>query len=125
LPATAFIAHRELKLKDHCLALRHRLGLFGLRNGLWVAAQFIATDRASASFYSLANTISKLISPQDKSVAVLFGDAGSATALEFDGEASSMAFVGGSDGSGAENLCVPGGAFRAMPCDEVFAEQHG
>jgi len=29
-----------------------------------------------------------------------------------------MAFAGGSDGSGAENLCVPGGAFRVMPSSE-------
>ena len=123
LPATAFIAHRELKLKDHCVAFDIGLGCSGYVYGLWVAAQFISTGSCKRVLLLAGDTISKLISPQDKSVAVLFGDAGSATALEFDGAAGSMAFVGGSDGSGAENLCVPGGAFRAMPCDEVFVER--
>lgn len=122
LPATAFIAHRELKLKDHCLAFDIGLGCSGYVYGLWVAAQFIASGSCKRVLLLAGDTISKLISPGDKSVAVLFGDAGSASALEFDIRASSMAFVGGSDGSGAENLCVPAGAFRAMPCDKVFAE---
>ena len=122
LPATAFIAHRELKLKDHCLAYDIGLGCSGYVYGLWNAAQFVATGACKRVLLLAGDTISKLISPQDKSVAVLFGDAGSATALEVDGAAGSMAFVGGSDGSGAGNLCVPGGAFRAMPCDEVFAK---
>ncbi len=122
LPATAFIAHRELKLKDHCLAFDIGLGCSGYVYGLWAAAQFIASGSCKRVLLLAGDTISKLISPRDKSVAVLFGDAGSATALEFDPAAGSMAFVGGSDGAGAENLCVPGGAFRAMPCSEVFAE---
>ena len=123
LPATAFIAHRELKLKDHCLAFDIGLGCSGYVYGLWNAAQFIATGACKRVLLLAGDTISKLISPHDKSVAVLFGDAGSATALEFDVTAGPMAFVGGSDGSGAENLCVPGGAFRTMACPEVFAER--
>jgi 3-oxoacyl-[acyl-carrier-protein] synthase-3 len=122
LPATAFIAHRELKLKDHCLAFDIGLGCSGYVYGLWTASQFIATGSCKRVLLLAGDTISKLISSKDKSVSVLFGDAGSATALEYDAGASSMAFVGGSDGSGAENLCVSGGAFRAMPCDEVFIE---
>jgi 3-oxoacyl-[acyl-carrier-protein] synthase-3 len=122
LPATAFIAHRELKLKDHCLAFDIGLGCSGYVYGLWNAAQFIATGACKRILLLAGDTISKLISARDKSVAVLFGDAGSATALEYDPTAGSMAFVGGSDGSGAENLCVPGGAFRALPCAAGFAE---
>ena len=122
LPATAFIAHRELKLHDHCLAFDIGLGCSGYVYGLWVAAQFIATRSCKRVLLLAGDTISKLISPRDKSVAVLFGDAGSATALEFDPAAGAMAFVGGSDGAGAENLCVPAGAFRAVCCPETFVE---
>lgn len=122
LPATAFVAHRELKLKDHCLAFDIGLGCSGYVYGIWNAAQFIATGSCKRVLLLAGDTISKLISPQDKAVAVLFGDAGSATALEFDVTGSSIAFVGGSDGNGAENLCVPGGAFRAMPSAAGFAE---
>jgi 3-oxoacyl-[acyl-carrier-protein] synthase III len=122
LPATAFIAHRELQLKDHCLAFDIGLGCSGYVLGLWTAAQFIASGACKRVLLLAGDTISKLISPQDKSVAVLFGDAGSATALEFDANAGSMAFVGGSDGSGAENLCVPAGAFRATASNGALTE---
>jgi 3-oxoacyl-[acyl-carrier-protein] synthase III len=122
LPATAFIAHRELKLGDHCVAFDIGLGCSGYVFGLWTAAQFIASGSCKRILLLAGDTISKLISPGDKSVAVLFGDAGSATALEIDASAGPMAFVGGSEGAGAENLCVPGGAFRVMPCSEVFAQ---
>lgn len=122
LPATAFIAHRELNLKDHCLAFDIGLGCSGYVYGLWTAAQFITSGSCKRVLLLAGDTISKLISPEDKSVAVLFGDAGSATALEFDATAGAMALVGGSEGAGAENLCVPGGAFRTMPCSEIFAE---
>ena len=123
LPATAFIAHRELTLSEHCIAFDIGLGCSGYVFGLWTAAQFLVTGSCKRILLLAGDTISKLISPGDKSVAVLFGDAGSATALEIDAAAGPMAFVGGSEGTGAENLCVPGGAFRAMPCSEIFAEQ--
>jgi len=113
LPATSFIAHRELKLQDHCIALDISLGCSGYVYGLWTAAQFIASGSCKRVLLLAGDTVSKLISPEDKSVAVLFADAGSASALEFDPSAGSMAFIGGSEGDGADNLCVPGGAFRA------------
>jgi 3-oxoacyl-[acyl-carrier-protein] synthase-3 len=122
LPATACIAHRELKLKDHCLAFDIGLGCSGYAYGLWVAAQFVASGACRRVLLLAGDTISKVISPRDKSVAVLFGDGGSATALESDAAAGPMAFVGGSDGSGAENLSVPGGAFRTMSSSGTFED---
>jgi len=122
LPATACIVHRELGLSDHCLAFDIALGCSGYVYGLWTAAQFVFTGSCKRVLLLAGDTISKLISPRDRSVSVLFGDAGSATALEFDPAASAMALVGGSDGSGAENLCVPAGAFRNPPSAETSAD---
>ena len=113
LPATACIIHRELGLKDDCIAFDIGLGCSGYVYGLWTASQFIASGSCKRVLLLAGDTISRLVSPKDTSVSVLFGDAGSATALEFDPEASPIAFVGGSDGSGAADLIVPAGAFRS------------
>jgi len=118
LPATACIAHRQLGLKTDCLAFDIGLGCSGYVYGLWTASQFIATGSCKRVLLLAGDTISRLLSPADASVSVLFGDAGSATTLEFDSAASPIAFVGGSDGSGAGDIIVPAGAFR-LPAKEA------
>jgi 3-oxoacyl-[acyl-carrier-protein] synthase-3 len=61
----------------------------------------------------VGDTISRIASPQDHSVATLFGDAGTATALEADSHTSTqMHFLLGTDGSGYANLIVPAGGLR-------------
>jgi 3-oxoacyl-[acyl-carrier-protein] synthase III len=122
LPATACIIHRELSLKDGCIAFDIGMGCSGYIYGLWTATQFIACGSCKRILLLAGDTISRLISPKDKSVSVLFGDAGSATALEFDPEASPISFVGGSDGSGAVDLIVPSGAFRSPRGQEQGTE---
>jgi 3-oxoacyl-[acyl-carrier-protein] synthase III len=118
LPATACIIHRELGLHEDCIAFDIGLGCSGYVYGLWTAAQFIASGSCRRVLLLAGDTISRLVSPEDNSVSVLFGDAGSATALEFDPEASPIAFVGGSDGSGAADLIVRAGAFRSRAIQE-------
>jgi 3-oxoacyl-[acyl-carrier-protein] synthase-3 len=117
MPATACIIHRELGLKSQCLAFDIGMGCSGYVYGLWTASQFIATGSCKRVLLLAGDTISRLLSPNDNSVSVLFGDAGSATALEFESGASPIAFVGGSDGSGAADLIVPAGGFR-LPLEE-------
>jgi 3-oxoacyl-[acyl-carrier-protein] synthase-3 len=55
---------------------------------------------------------SKLL-PGDRATVPLFGDAGSATALETEPEASPLHGVFGTDGQGAEHLIIRAGALRA------------
>jgi len=59
-------------------------------------------------------TYSKFLDPEDRSVRTIFGDGASATFLT--GEPSQSPAIGpfvyGTDGSGAKNLIVEGGAFR-------------
>ncbi|MDA7633752.1 hypothetical protein N8766_06575, partial [bacterium] len=63
-------------------------------------------------FLLVGDTISKISSSQDRSVAYLFGDAGSATALEYSESESTMNWVLGTDGNGADFLKVDAGMFR-------------
>jgi 3-oxoacyl-[acyl-carrier-protein] synthase-3 len=57
------------------------------------------------------------VSPQDRSVALLFGDAGTATLVEKSSEAKPLTFVLGTDGAGGNNLIVPAGGFRHIGDD--------
>jgi 3-oxoacyl-[acyl-carrier-protein] synthase III len=118
LPATACVAHRALGLSDGCFAFDVGMGCSGYVYGLWLAGTLCAGG-ARRVLVLAGDTISHLISPEDPSVSVLFGDAGSATALELDPQAGPASFVLGTDGTGVDNLKVPAGAFR-----ERFATGH-
>lgn len=112
LPATSCLLHSRLGLSKECAAFDINLGCSGYVYGLSVVATHINAKAAKRALLLVGDTISKVISPCDRSVAYLFGDAGSATALEYVDEASTISFVTGSDGNGAEHLRIPAGMFR-------------
>jgi len=112
LPATACSLHGRLGLGKSCAAFDMNLGCSGYVYALSLAAAYLQAGAASRVLLLVGDTISKLTSPEDRSVAYLFGDAGSATLLERNDNAAPMHFVTGSDGSGAEHLKVEAGMFR-------------
>jgi 3-oxoacyl-[acyl-carrier-protein] synthase-3 len=112
LPATSCCLHERLKLSKECASFDIGLGCSGYVYGLWVVANMIASGGIRRALLLVGDTSSKLASPEDRSVALLFGDAGSATLLEADETAPEMTFVLGTDGRGQGNLIVPAGGFR-------------
>lgn len=112
LPATACVVHGQLGLPNTAFAFDVGLGCSGYVYGLWLAAQFVANGSARRVLLLAGDTVSHLLSPEDQSVAMLFGDAGSATAVEYDEGAEPMFFSLGTDGTGARDLVVPAGGFR-------------
>lgn len=124
-PATACVIHGKLGLSSSCFAFDVNLGCSGYVYGLSIASQAIASGMARRVLLLAGDTPSLTISPEDKSVAMLFGDAGTATAIEFDECAAPIAFVLGSDGSGYKNLLVPAGAFRNRPTPDAFMRCKG
>ena len=68
---------------------------------------------------AVGDTISRIVDPADRATALLFGDAGTVTALEASEDASACQFILGSDGQGVKNLIVPTGGFRDyMACGD-------
>jgi len=112
LPATSCSIQERLGLSEQCAAFDVNLGCSGYVYGLWIAANFIKTGDMKRVLLLVGDTITKAIAPNDKSTAMLFGDAGSATALEYDESASGVSFVLGTDGKGKENLIISAGGFR-------------
>jgi len=112
LPATSCSLHNRLNLSKGCAAFDLNLGCSGYVYGLWVVSNLIAGGSVKKALLLAGDTITRLASPLDRSVALLFGDAGTATLLEKAENESPITFVLGTNGSGRDNLIVPAGGFR-------------
>jgi len=124
-PATACVAHAKLGLSTSCFAYDVNIGCSGYVYGIWMAVQAIASGSADRVILLAGDTSSRTLSPEDKSVAMLFGDAGTATAFERCPEASPISFTLCTDGTGYQNLIVPAGAFRMRPSPEAYLRVKG
>ncbi|AOY75652.1 3-oxoacyl-ACP synthase III family protein [Clostridium formicaceticum] len=113
-PSTACILQNKLGLHRNCIALDINLGCSGYVYGLWLASQFIQTKACSRVLVLVGDTLTRTISKQDKSVALIFGDGASATAIEYTEQNSTSTYILNSDGAGANSLIIPAGGFR-MP----------
>jgi 3-oxoacyl-[acyl-carrier-protein] synthase-3 len=111
LPATSHALHARLGLPVSCYAFDINLGCSGFVYGLWIATSLMQNVKGK-TLLLVGDTSSHIISPRDQSVAPLFGDAGSATALEPSADAAPMYFELGADGSGVKSLIVPAGGGR-------------
>jgi 3-oxoacyl-[acyl-carrier-protein] synthase III len=132
LPTTACIVQHRLGIPTHAGALDFNLGCSGFVYGLGLAQALVLSGQASRVLLITAETYSKFIHPQDKSVRTLFGDAASAafiTPAENDMRASCpAAYIYGTDGSGAENLIVPAGGMRRARSEataQLIADDNG
>jgi 3-oxoacyl-[acyl-carrier-protein] synthase III len=113
LPATACSLHGRLNLNSSCLAFDINLGCSAYPYALWLGLNMIQSGAAKRVLLAVGDTSSRLVDPQDRSTAMLFGDAGTVTALEYCKNSHHDAFfVLGTDGKGANNLIIPRGAFK-------------
>ena len=119
LPATACALQARLNLRTSCAALDVNLGCSGYVYGLWLASKLIDGIAVRRVLLLAGDTSSKLINPADRATAMLFGDAGSATALEFNRDAPTSHFILGTDGAGEKNLIIADGAYRKFEHNDV------
>lgn len=113
LPGVASLLHHRLGLDRRVAAMDVGLGCSGYVYGLWMAATMLNGCRGGRrALLVVGDVTSRMIDPDDRSVAPLFGDAVAVTALEADEAASPMTFVLGSDGAGAPYLMARGGGSR-------------
>jgi 3-oxoacyl-[acyl-carrier-protein] synthase III len=120
LPSTACLVQHWLGLSDNCAAFDVGLGCSGYPYGLWLASMMLNGGGLKRVLVLHGETPTRFSDKSDRSVALLFGDAGSATALEaapdLDGEP--WWFSLHTDGSGWRDLIIEGGGFRdRFPAD--------
>ena len=114
LPSTSCVVHNRLNLPDSCAAFDVGLGCSGYTYGMWLASTILAGSGFSRILLLHGETPSRFVDKTDRAVALLFGDAGSATALEknHSQENGSWYFSLHSDGKGYKDMIVAGGGFR-------------
>jgi 3-oxoacyl-[acyl-carrier-protein] synthase-3 len=112
LPGSAFVAHRALGLSSTCTCLDINSGCSGYVLGLSLAHDLIKAGRYKNILLLAGDTISKTITPQDRSTAMIFGDAGTATLIAATEDNAHVHFIIGSDSSGIDSLKIENGLFR-------------
>ena len=123
LPATSCILQQRLELSTDCYAMDISLGCSGWVYGLSTIASLISGGTMKKGLLLAGDTTSITKSARDKSTYPLFGDAGTATAVEFSETAEPMMFHLGTDGKGYEAIMIPDGGFRNFFNEKSFIEE--
>lgn len=130
LPATACVLQAKLSLSKKTIAFDVNLGCSGYVYGLYLAASLINSG-VERVLLLVGDTISKIVNKDDRSTGLLFGDAGTATALQKKA-GKKLSFTLGSDGTGFEHIIAKdksirdsaergmSSAYLAMDGGEVF-----
>lgn len=113
-PSTSCVIQERLGLSDNCAAFDVGLGCSGYPYGLWLATMMLQNKGFSKILLLHGETPTRFTDFSDRSVALLFGDAGSATAIEASDDDcnSNWYFSLHTDGSGYKDLIIEGGGFR-------------
>lgn len=121
LPATSTIIQEKLGLSESCYTLDISLGCSGWVYALSVLSALMQNGTIKKGLLLAGDTILKFCSPEDKSTYPLFGDAGTATALEYDClNDTSMKFCLNSDGKGYDAIIIRDGGFRNQVSEKSF-----
>lgn len=113
LPTTACLLQARLGLKSSCGAIDFNLGCSGFVYGLALAEGLIQAGAARHILLVTAETYSKYIDDEDRSLRTIFGDAAAATLVTASDTRTLEAFQFGTDGTGADTLLVSDGGARA------------
>jgi len=112
LPTTSCLVQDRLGLPHHCGSLDFNLGCSGFVYGLALAEGLICSGSAKRILLLTAETYSKYIDENDRSLRTIFGDGAAATLIEAGPRATLSGFRYGTDGSGADTLLVSDGGAR-------------
>ncbi len=124
LPATSCILQDRLGLSKECFTQDISLGCSGWVVGLSTIASLLErTGEGAKGLLLCGDTVSKVASCKDKSVWPLFGDAGTATALEYDETATDMFFNFNTDGRDYDVIIRPTSGCRMELMEDSLVEK--
>lgn len=112
LPATSCVLQKKLGLSVSCCALDISYGCSGWVYGMSVISSMLSSGVMKKGLLLVGDTPSKFKSRKDKTSWPLFGDAGTATALQYRENTSKMFFSLFADGSKFDAIIIPEGGCR-------------
>ncbi|MBQ7617969.1 MAG: hypothetical protein IJS50_03760, partial [Desulfovibrio sp.] len=114
---------------SNCAAFDVSLGCSGFVYGLWLAHSLISSKACSKVLLCAGDTPSIHSDLRNRLVNPLFGDAGSATILEWRENTPTAYFDVGTDGSGWSNIAIPASGARIrinhQILDEIIKDNEG
>lgn len=119
-PSTAFILQYRLGIPHEAVCYDISLGCSSLVNGMQAASSILQTcPEINKALLFVGDTAGKSVNMNDRSSAMLFGEAGAVMLLEkTDSEDDKVNLLLRSDGSGFKYMIVPGGGFRYLHAPE-------
>jgi 3-oxoacyl-[acyl-carrier-protein] synthase-3 len=112
-PSSACVLHKRLGLSIDCAALEINMGCSGFVYGMQTAMNMMEQSDAEYALLLIGETASKLVDPKDKSIVMMYGDAGAAILLERQKDAKTCSLLR-TDGNRFKTISLPAGGFRDM-----------
>jgi 3-oxoacyl-[acyl-carrier-protein] synthase-3 len=126
IPSTSAILQDRLHLPKTCMAIDVNLGCSGYVYGLSVIGSLLKSMNQPKALLLVGDLSNVTSAYRDKSTYPLFGDAGTATALELKPGYRPMQFNLQTDGSGHEAIIIRDGGVRNLASKSSFTmKKHG
>lgn len=122
-PSTAFVLQYRLGVPKEAVCYDISLGCSSLVVGMQTVASIMNTSDIKKALLFVGDTAGKSVYPEDRSSAMLFGEAGAVMLLEkTDNEADQINALVRSDGSGFKYMIIPGGGYRNLHASEEVVQ---
>lgn len=114
-PSTAFVLQYRLGIPKEAVCFDMSLGCSSLVVGMQTVASIMSTGDIKKALLFVGDTAGKSVNMEDRSSAMLFGEAGAVMLLEktYD-ENDEIDAIIRSDGSGYKYMIIPGGGYRNL-----------
>lgn len=119
-PPTAGILQERIGLPASTFVLDIPMGCCGCIYAMNVAGNLLQSGSVRRALLLIGDTATRMGSPMDKSRSPLFGDCGTAMALEYDESSEDIIIEFNTLGSGWQALMTPHGGFRHPITEESF-----
>ena len=119
-PPTSAILQERMGFPNATFVLDVPMGCCGCIYGITIAGNLLSAGTAKRALVLVGDTAMRMGSTKDKSRMPLFGDSGTAMALEFDPTAEDIVVEMNTLGSGYQALMTPHGGYRHPVTKESF-----
>lgn len=119
MPATSYVLHNKLGLSQNCICMDIPQACSGYVMGLYQASMLINSG-CKKVLLLVGDSFSKFTDMFIDHTAPVFGDAGTATLVEYDQAAEKSYFMINSDGTNYDALICANGGFRNVPKKDDF-----
>jgi 3-oxoacyl-[acyl-carrier-protein] synthase-3 len=122
-PPTSCLLQDRLGLSEECFCVDIPMGCCGCMYAMNVAGNMLSNGNIRRALLLIGDTALRMGSMQDKSRVPLFGDMGTAIALEYDPSAQPIMIDFHTQGSGYKALMTPHGGYRHPITEESFVQE--